>query len=258
MTLADKVKGRFLEFANGYLTGNSEFDKGYIAKREHTIRVAETASWIAKQSDLDLETQLTIELSAILHDIARFEEWKQFHSYNNTGFNHPYEGARMLEEGMIRKFIPETRKYDNMIILAVREHGSLQIPENFSEKEKFICEILRDADRIDIFSQTTQEEHFDRMYNFPLGERTISENVRRSFNNNLPIKKTDVKSKLDMLVLRYGLVKQLTTDLSKKYVKEKRLVDGMADIFERKLSQYYDKEEIEWARRETKSYLAKF
>lgn len=255
MTLATKVQERFIDFVNSYLTDEGD-NSGYLAKREHTIRVTQNAIWIANDYQLDDETKLIIELSAILHDVGRFEEWKKFHSYAKTGFDHPREGAKMLENGLIKEMIPETRQYDDIIILAVREHGALKIVDGLSERDKLICEIIRDADRIDIFYQISQEEHFDRMYNYPLGERRISEYVREKFINGEPIPKAEIKSKLDVLTLEFDLIKQLTTDGAKRYVKEMDLPNKMVDIFKRRLLPHYDEDEIEWLRKEINTYLA--
>ena len=251
-----ELKERFLSYANSYLTGD-EFDYGYIAKRDHTVRVFEITQQIARVANVDNQTFMVIEAIAILHDVGRFTEWQIYKSYKRKKeFDHATEGGRMLREGIIKKMIPQTRQFDELIICGVERHGDMVLPDTLSKQERMICEIIRDADRLDIFYLCTREQDFDRMYNLEVGSKHLSADIKDRYIQGEPINIFNLKSKFDLLALRCGLIKQLTTKASKKFVVESDLLNRMVDFFKEKLP-YYDGEEVEWLREETIKCLLK-
>lgn len=249
-----EVLKRFNEFADSYIQkGVTLADQNaYILKREHTIRVLEAAKGILERSaDVSEEEKLIVQISAILHDVGRFEQWKTTGSYKDesTG-GHAKIGADMLQFGLIQKFIPETRDYDKIIISAVRWHGSLELPDDLSDEEKLVTQILRDADRMDIFYQCTLESDYQELYKQDWGGQVLTRKVREKFKKAEPIDFKLVQSKIDMLALRMGLMKQLSMSASRKYVLDKKLPKRMADFFERKFP-YYERREVEWLKNNT-------
>ena len=249
-----KLGERFLGYADSYQTGDAD-DYGYVAKRDHTMRVYENARQIALAAGVDEETLMVIEATAILHDVGRFEEWRRYKSYKRKKeFDHAKEGANFLRQGLIKKMIPETRMYDDLIILAVDVHGDMLLPDNLDERERTICDIIRDADRIDIFYLCTRDSDFDRMYNQEVGEKFLTQCVKENFKAGKPINIFDLRNKLDVLALELGLMKQLTTKASKLVIIKNNLVNRMVDVFKAKLP-YYDEKEVEWLREEINEYL---
>ncbi len=251
-----ELKLRFLSYANSYLTGD-EFDDGYIVKRDHTIRVHEIAQKIARVANVDNQTFMIIEAIAILHDIGRFIEWKLYKSYKRKKeFDHAKEGARLLRQGLIEKMIPQTRQFDELIICGVELHGDMVLPDTLSKQERVIFEIIRDADRVDIFYLCTREQYFERMYEQEIGGRHLTPDIKKRYMQGEPINLFDLKSKFDLLALRCGLMKQITTKASKEFIVKSNLLNRMIDLFKKKLP-YYDGAEVEWLRKKTIGYLLK-
>ena len=180
----NNVLSEFIRFCDEYMSPDQSVEnlKAYRLKRDHTLRVYEAASKIVELQNIDDETKLITLLASILHDVGRFEQWRKTHSYSDVAEpKHPEIGARLLESGIIKKFIPETRKYDEIIILAVREHGSLELPEGMTEQELLVCKLVRDADRMDIFYQCTIERDFPILYSQAWGKRILSIAVKKDF-----------------------------------------------------------------------------
>lgn len=258
------VLKRFVRFTDEYMTPEVSLSdlKAYRLKRDHTLRVYDAARWIVKSMEnVDDETKMIILLAAILHDVGRFHQWKMTKSYSDVANpKHPEIGAQMLEKGEIEKFLPETRKYDDIIILAVREHGSLELPANLTARERLICNVLRDADRMDIFYQCTTKRDFPILYSQKWGEANLSETVKKCFEAGESVKFTDVNSKFDMLALRLALCKQMSTKESEKYIIQKDYVNKMMDFFKKRITKDkgyfpYDEGELEWLRKDTMEYL---
>lgn len=262
-SLIQKALERFIKFAESYMKGaNSENREAYRLKKDHTVRVYEAAKTIVEQSkNIDIETGTIILLAAILHDVGRFEQWKLTKSYRDTAdSNHPEIGATMLENGGIEHFIPKTRKYDKIIIMTVRWHGALNLPENLNERELLVCQIVRDSDRMDIFYQSTIKRDFPILYSQELGNKNLSEGVKKNFEEDKSVEWAHVRTKFDMLALRLALCKQMSTQASKEYIIKKDYVNSMVEFFKKMLTDekghfYYNVEELEWLRNNTMEYL---
>lgn len=75
----------------------------------HTYAVVDAAHEIALRMGLKQEELYLAELIALLHDIGRFEQLRQFGSFEPTTMDHAAYGADLLfgEKMMIRRFIRE-------------------------------------------------------------------------------------------------------------------------------------------------------
>ena len=117
-------------------------------KLEHIMRVAKISKKIAIELKLTKEQIQLAELIGLLHDIGRFEQYKQLKT--NQEFNHGEVGVAILKkENYIRKYCTENI-YDNIIYKAIYEHNRYQLTEGLTEEEKLFCKIIKDADKIDL------------------------------------------------------------------------------------------------------------
>lgn len=88
--------------------------------------------------------------------------------------NHAEFGAKLLfEEGIIHTFVEfnegcaEDEKIAKLIYQAVFWHSAYRLPENLDSRAKLFCDILRDADKVDIL-RVNVEFSFEEIYNVPL------------------------------------------------------------------------------------------
>lgn len=139
----------FIKYVKEFDVSNSRI-KG---KQRHSIRVENISKIIAEDLKLNQEEIKLAMLIGLLHDIGRFEQEKQYHTFNDLeSFDHGDYGADLLKK-LIRNYI-DTDEYDNVIIESVRNHNKLRIDENLNEQEKFFAKLVRDADKLDIIDQT--------------------------------------------------------------------------------------------------------
>ena len=75
----------------------------------HTEGVVRCAAEIARRMNLSEEDKYLAELIALLHDIGRFEQIRQFDSFEPTTMDHASYGVELLfgERKMIRKFVKD-------------------------------------------------------------------------------------------------------------------------------------------------------
>lgn len=187
----EKAKEQFFEYVNNYDKKNENIDR----KIYHSLRVMEISRKIAEKLKLGQEEIELATLIGLLHDIARFEQYKKFKTYNDIeSFDHGDYGVKLLfEDKLIRKFI-NSDKYDDIIRIAIKNHNKYEIEEGLYEKEILFSQIIRDADKIDIIYEA--EAIFWTGIEEEINKTIISENVLKQFKNNKQIKR-DKKENLE-------------------------------------------------------------
>lgn len=202
-------------------------------KADHTYRVAELSAVIAQSLELNQESIDLAWLNGMLHDIGRFEQLRRYGTFIDAkSVDHARLGTDILfDHGFIRKFIPET-KYDPIIQTAVRYHSAYAIPENLDDETIRFCNILRDADKIDIV-RVNVEIPLTEIYNIPKEEfyvSDISEEVLQAFESGDTVLRSLKKTAMDYVVGHISLIHGLVYPKSRKLVMEQGYLNKMVDF----------------------------
>ncbi len=125
----------------------NNFDKSNIiikSKYNHTFRVVSYAESIAKSLNLNPEDITLSKICALFHDIGRFNEVKKFNNLEDSNsFDHGDEGYNVLKK----------LNYNNdIVLLSTKYHNKYMVPNNINERTKMFCNIVRDADKLDILT----------------------------------------------------------------------------------------------------------
>lgn len=245
-----KVLDRYLR----WITENYDTENPKIQEKiEHTNAVLKVATYIATKEKLSAENILIAQVTAIVHDCARFMQIKLYDSFQDTPeFNHAIKGAKMLRNGLLEQFFPETREFDDIIITAVELHSSLDLPDDLWPRVLKHCHLLRDADRVDLYNMCIRK--FDILFWYELGEPNLSPKVKRLFQQKKPIAFSDLKGQLDLLALRLGFISQLKTKSARSYVKKKNFINRLVDKFEKRRP-FFNREDVEWVRATALTFL---
>ncbi|MBQ8857700.1 MAG: HD domain-containing protein [Lachnospiraceae bacterium] len=188
----------FEEYAANYNLNDPNINLKYI----HTGKVAENCECIAESLGLSEEDCALAWEIGMLHDIGRFEQLRRFDTFNDAvSIDHAQFGADLLfKEGLIEKF-DETGENNDLIEKAVRYHSLYRIPEGLTEREMMFCQIIRDADKVDIYRanyetgvhvvyHVTEEELKNsgitpEVYDIFFEERAIPREIKRTVADNL-------------------------------------------------------------------------
>jgi len=146
-----QAKEVFLRYAEQYDTKNVLIQH----KIEHTFRVAELSEKYASAIGMSAEDAYCAWFYGLLHDIGRFEQARRYGTFvDSQSVDHAELGADILfGEGLIRRF-PAGGLPEDCLTMAepvIRLHNKLSLPETMDERTRRFAEILRDADKTDIF-----------------------------------------------------------------------------------------------------------
>ena len=247
------AKKSFQEYLKNYDTN----DGSIALKIKHTYEVVKKSEYIANGLGLDKENIELAKIIALLHDIGRFEQIKEFGEFNDKKIEHAEFGVKVLfDNGLIRKFIDED-KYDNIIYKAIYNHNKYKIEENLNEKELLQCKIIRDADKLDNFrvkEKDKLEDMFPKIYNEKtINYETISEKVYEDFMQHKCIKLEDRKTIIDYWVCVIAFIFDLNFNISLQYVKENNYIDILVNRIEYKNDT--TKQKMEDIRKCAKEYI---
>ena len=183
----EKAKEEFLKYTENYDLN----DFHIMGKQKHSIRVMELSKKIVEGLKLSKEQIELATLIGLLHDIARFEQYKQYQTFKDSqSFDHGDYALIILEKD-IRKYI-EIDKYDEIIKKAIRNHNKYKIEEGLNEKELLFAKIIRDADKLDILYESAKIFWMGEEYK--VEESKISKNILEQFYKKEQVKKnTEVK-----------------------------------------------------------------
>lgn len=226
-----RVLNAFAEYVRNYDPSDGKIK----LKIDHTYRVAGLCRRIAESLGLTGTDVDTAWLMGMLHDIGRFEQIRRYGTFNDAqSVNHADFGADLLfREGLIDKFACGYMQTDDGLLeLAIRQHNKYRIKEGLGGRELMFCNILRDADKIDIlkvnvdvpleiiYDVTTQE----------LRNSVITKEVLDSFYRRETVLKSIRRSAVDNVVGHISLLFELVYPVSLKIARQQGYIFKMLDF----------------------------
>lgn len=156
-------------------TNNYDATEPKVAlKIEHSFKVCEIAEEIAKSLKLSPNDIDLAWFMGLLHDIGRFEQLRRYGTFFDVkSIDHAELSADIL---FVDEFIENfdvtglPADWRNLTENSIRLHNKLTIPETLSEREALFANLLRDADKVDIF-RVIAEIPYEKRSNFKGIER---------------------------------------------------------------------------------------
>lgn len=211
------VQNAFNEYVNSF-----DLNAEKIAlKKDHSFHVAEVSEELGRALNLNDNDVELAWLIGQLHDIGRFTQLRDFDTYNDSiSVDHARLGADILfKQGRIWDYLHEDDLNANdlrIVEIAIREHNAFEVREDLSEREQLFCNIIRDADKIDIFrviSEYPPEATWEVTVE-QLRTSTISEKVIELVRNHSLVRKEYRITPLDQLVGAVSMIFGMNYDYS--------------------------------------------
>lgn len=216
----DSVYEEFLKYTDNY----KKYGPNILRKIEHTFRVVKLCETIALSLNLDKEDIKLAKLGGLMHDIGRFEQYKNYRTYRDEiSIDHGDLGCELLETEL--KNIFTTPENDEIIKKIVKNHNKYEIDTTLNEKETLLCKIVRDADKLDIFNLVLNSDILD------LENTTISDDVYESFMHKKLVSKECRKTKADNLVCNLAFIFDINFPKTLEIIKEKDYLNKLIDKY---------------------------
>ncbi len=254
----ENVINAFAEYVRNY----DPSDEKIKLKIDHTYRVAGLCQRIAESLGLSEPDVDIAWLLGMLHDIGRFEQIRRFGTFNDVqSVDHAEFGAALLfKEGLIRKFAEgyyeecelarsgneeaeqmiknneHHNKDTGLLEMAIRQHNKYRVKEDLTERQRMFCDILRDADKVDIF-KVNADIPMEIIYDVTTEELkngVITKEVLESFYKKETVLKSVRRSAVDHIVGYISLLFELVYKESYRQAREQgyvyKLLDFKSDV----------------------------
>lgn len=219
----DKRRARdaFARYVSAYDPQNPRI----ALKIAHTYRVAELCERIAP-ADKDLAWAC-----GLLHDIGRFEQVRRFDTFNDgLSVNHASLGVEVLfgDDALIRTFVPDDA-CDQRIRTAIATHSDYRLPQGLDPTTEQLCNVLRDADKIDIIKVNCvcPIQDIYGVTDEQMSQSDLSEAVVRTFYEHRTIPRGIRQYPADILVGHICFAWELVFDESLRILQEQGHIDDM-------------------------------
>lgn len=149
------AKEAFAEYTKEY----KDDDSRALLKIKHTYKVADLCDRLAREIGLDDDDVDLAWVIGLLHDVARFEQLRRFGTFKDRiSVDHADLAVGILfEDGKIKDY-PVDEKYYAIIKKAVGNHNKYRVEQGLDKRTKTFCDIVRDADKLDIFRVDTESK----------------------------------------------------------------------------------------------------
>ena len=234
MNIENAIK-KFKEYTDNY----KDISERCILKIDHTFRVMNLCEKIATSLNLTEEEIYLSQLCGLLHDIGRFEQWKNYETFNDIkSIDHGDLGYEILKKN-IKDYCTE-EKYYNIILNSVKYHNKFDIPNNLTDKEKLFLKITRDADKIDILYLYTINKTF-----IDTNNESFSDNIYNTLINHKSIMSKMKETKADTLSVSFGFIFDINFIKSYEIIRNNKYYDKMVEIYKNNTTNNKFKEQLE-------------
>lgn len=124
--------------------------EGLRLKADHTVRVANTARFLAMEAHCTPREILLAERIGWCHDLGRFLQFRKFQTFDDSrSVDHGLLSLKLVRALQLgRDLFPQER---GLLWAAVLLHNRVSLPQHLPPSTRFFCALIRDADRLDIF-----------------------------------------------------------------------------------------------------------
>lgn len=254
----EHIKKAFQEYTDRYDSTNPKIK----LKIDHTYRVANLCEQIAQSLELSAAEVDLAWLSGMLHDVGRFEQLRRYNTFSDAqSIDHARFAVELLyEEGLIADYVPETsttelvadaRTWRSMgganesptaqsedmplsdilqtLRIAIGEHSAYRIQKGLDERTQMFCQILRDADKVDIF-RVICDTPMEEVYGFQTKDilrSAITPEVMQAFYEHHAVLRKLKKCPADYIVAHGSLTFELVYQESLRIAKEQGYLKQM-------------------------------
>jgi len=150
----DVIKNWFFAYVEDFKHGPETAVENMVLKENHTCRVCAEILAIGQSLSLSPDALRLAELTALLHDLGRFEQYRRYGTFVDArSVNHAGLSVEVAKSHKILE--PLNEDLQNLILRVIACHNRASLPEDGSGAFLFFARLLRDADKLDIFKVVT-------------------------------------------------------------------------------------------------------
>src|SRR6056297_1909012 len=148
--LIERFRRRFFDYVDRFYVNNDADDQPIRLKRDHTRRVCRNARMLANKLKLSERDALLAEMMALFHDVGRFKQYRVYQTFKDADSeNHAALSVAEIKTHSLLDGLAQDEI--ELVLRAIEYHNALKIPDHVKGRERFFMQLLRDADKLDIW-----------------------------------------------------------------------------------------------------------
>ncbi len=148
------IKNWFNDYTNSFIEHFPDLKTNILIKINHSKRVSSISRKIAQANKMDNEMIILSEITGLLHDIGRFEQYTRFQTFSDDqSLDHGDLGGKIIEKELKNK--PLDTPTLNLVKRATQLHNKKHISGDSPKEEFHLTATIRDADKVDIYKIVT-------------------------------------------------------------------------------------------------------
>ncbi len=217
---------KYIECFENYIKSFDLSNENLKRKKEHTYRVMKFCNFIAKDLGLNEQDIFLANVIGLFHDIGRFyqyEKYGKFHDWQTI--DHGEISVEILKD---KKMIDDIEEKE-LVFTAIQNHNKIKVEDNKSERERLFCDLIRDADKLDILNLVIEGRIKVNSY-----EEKYSEEAITTLLEGKSIDLSKFNRKVDQSLVKIGLINDLVFPVTKRYVIKHEIIDQVISIYKQK------------------------
>lgn len=206
-----------------YITEFNEYAKTFdltvkqiIYKYHHSFRVMEISKEIAISLNLNKEDIELATICGLFHDIGRFRQWTEYQTYKDQdSIDHGDLGVEILKDFL------NNYKDKDIVIKATKYHNKYDVPE-LDERATLFCNIVRDADKLDIMREQTNQIYQK--------EIVLKPELLSDIDNKIICQNKNVENEVDAIIRMLSWVFDLNFKYSFQFLKDNKIIEDKLNL----------------------------
>lgn len=229
----EDLKKWFFEYVATYYGGTAQADDDIKLKEDHTRRMLEDTVIITKELGFDEEQTLLAQTISLLHDTGRFEQYKLYGTYNDSGtVNHSTVGLKVIGENKLLDGFEADEK--NIIEKSIALHGVKDLPNKLNPDVQPFAKLIRDIDKLDIFY--VMLSRIDELRRDPQKCKAIfgysatdecSPHIIKAVTEGRTISYDEFKTMNDMILGLIGWIYDINYTATLKEIKKRNIIENL-------------------------------
>ena len=162
-TIRDRIRKFFQQYSSDYRKENDPvYNRHMELKQIHIEKVCDEIKKLGSFLGMKNNELAFAEVMALLHDIGRFEQFDRYRTFSDAeSENHAEIALRIIEKEDLLHGIDELA--GRIILQSILSHNLPVVPEHKHPLINFYSRLLRDADKLDIWRITLENNIFHKI-----------------------------------------------------------------------------------------------
>lgn len=226
------LKNWFHSYVQSFYSTDRQLQFHIRLKEKHTLRVMANAVRIAAWLSCTPEETQQIRIAALLHDVGRFQQYQTYKTFNDAlSANHAQLGLEILNQSGCMPAAGLNEKGQEIVRKAILYHNRRQLPGDGKEDWLIPAKVVRDADKIDIFSMlvTTDKENQISLPPELSRENLYSAKIIEDILQGRLVQYSDIKTGNDLLLFRLSWIYDIYFACSFSYILEQGYINKLME-----------------------------